>query len=145
MRLSGSSRKSLSTYLLLTCTAITTYPTAKLFQEFFQFISGLNSSGEVYFAGSEPTRVKLMGNFITGGAMKKRRIEILAFEKERIIRRSATIKCSVCGWTGEPLTTAEAAAPAPGNGPEQLSLAQPGQGAGEEDTQLQRLGQNSVE
>jgi hypothetical protein len=48
VRLSGSSRKSPSTYFLLTCTAITTYPPAEFFQEYFQFISGLNLGDEVH-------------------------------------------------------------------------------------------------
>lgn len=40
----------------------------------------------------------------------KRRIEIMAFERERIVRRSAPTGCPVCDSTGGLLTTTEAAA-----------------------------------
>ena len=40
----------------------------------------------------------------------KRRIEILAFERERIVRRSAPMRCPVCCSKSGLLTIAEAAA-----------------------------------
>ena len=40
----------------------------------------------------------------------KRRIEILAFERERIVRRTRSAVCPVCCATSDLLTTAQAAA-----------------------------------
>jgi len=41
--------------------------------------------------------------------MKRRRIEILAFERERIVLRSAPVNCPVCCSKSDLLTSAEAA------------------------------------
>ena len=38
----------------------------------------------------------------------KRKIEIIAFERERIIRRTGDAGCPICGSTGRLLTTAQA-------------------------------------
>ncbi len=38
----------------------------------------------------------------------KRKIEIIAFESERIIRRIGDASCPICGATGQLLTTAQA-------------------------------------
>ena len=41
--------------------------------------------------------------------LKKRRIEIIAFERERIIRQSTSTRCPVCYLNSEMLTVQQAA------------------------------------
>ena len=43
-------------------------------------------------------------------ALRRKKIEIIAFERERVIRRPVAALCPVCGQTSELLTTRQAAA-----------------------------------
>ena len=43
-------------------------------------------------------------------ALRRKKIEIIAFERERIIRRPVAALCPVCGQASELLTTRQAAA-----------------------------------
>jgi len=65
--------------------------------------------------------------------MTERRIEIVAFERERIIRRPAQMRCPICERNSEFLTARQASVLRSGHKQEHLSLGGVGQFARHQD------------
>jgi hypothetical protein len=59
---------------------------------------------------SRRARWKFSGRFYHPVAAVRRRIEIVAFERERVVRRPTGTDCPVCGLRSEMLTARQAAA-----------------------------------